>query len=154
MNKTRITKLLANFTKSRILVLGDIMLDRYLWGNVDRISPEAPVPVVHIKKETTNLGGAANVAANVQALGADVLLVGVIGNDMMADILKDNLADNSLKITGLMVDPDRPTTVKTRIVAHNQQVVRIDREETSEIQGVWWSSLSPRFRANSKASMA
>jgi D-glycero-beta-D-manno-heptose-7-phosphate kinase len=133
MNKTKISRLLANFTKSRIMVLGDIMLDRYLWGNVDRISPEAPVPVVSITEETTNLGGAANVAANVRALGADVTLLGVIGDDMMAEILKTNLADSDLKTSGLLVDKDRPTTVKSRIVAHNQQVVRIDRESTGEI---------------------
>jgi D-beta-D-heptose 7-phosphate kinase/D-beta-D-heptose 1-phosphate adenosyltransferase len=133
MNKSKITRLLANFSKSKILVLGDIMLDRYLWGKVDRISPEAPVPVVHIKKETTNLGGAANVAANVLALGADVTLMGIVGNDMMADILRENLSDSGLKTSGLLIDKDRPTTVKTRIVAHNQQVVRIDREDTQEI---------------------
>ncbi|OGC92283.1 MAG: hypothetical protein A2W25_14825 [candidate division Zixibacteria bacterium RBG_16_53_22] len=133
MNKNRIARLLNNFPKTKIVVLGDIMLDRYLWGNVDRISPEAPVPVVHIKKETTNLGGGANVAANVQALGADVTLLGIVGNDMMADILKENLVENGLKTTGLLIDKGRPTTVKTRIVAHNQQVVRIDREDTLEI---------------------
>jgi D-beta-D-heptose 7-phosphate kinase/D-beta-D-heptose 1-phosphate adenosyltransferase len=133
MTRNRITRLLANFPKSKIIVLGDIMLDRYLWGNVDRISPEAPVPVVHIRKETTNLGGAANVAANVRALGADVTLLGVVGDDMMADILKNSIVSNELKPSGLLVDRDRPTTVKTRIVAHNQQVVRIDRESTLEI---------------------
>jgi D-glycero-beta-D-manno-heptose-7-phosphate kinase len=133
MNKTKISKILANFPKSRIAVLGDIMLDRYLWGNVERISPEAPVPVVSVTKETTNLGGAANVAANVRALGADVILLGITGDDMMAEILKTNMADGDLKTSGLLVDKDRPTTVKTRIVAHNQQVVRIDRESTAEI---------------------
>ncbi|HBC46902.1 MAG TPA: D-glycero-beta-D-manno-heptose-7-phosphate kinase [candidate division Zixibacteria bacterium] len=133
MNKTKISKLLANFPKSRIAVLGDIMLDRYLWGNVERISPEAPVPVVNVNKETTNLGGAANVAANVRALGADVTLLGITGDDMMAEILKTNLTDSDLKTSGLLVDKDRPTTVKTRIVAHNQQVVRIDRESIAEI---------------------
>jgi rfaE bifunctional protein kinase chain/domain len=133
MNKTRISKLLAGFTKSRILVLGDVMLDRYLWGNVERISPEAPVPVVSVTKETTNLGGAANVAANVRALGADVTLLGVVGKDMMAELFKENLADYNIKTSGLLVDPDRPTTVKTRIVAHSQQIARIDRELTVEI---------------------
>jgi D-glycero-beta-D-manno-heptose-7-phosphate kinase len=133
MNKTKILKLLNNFGKSHIMVLGDIMLDRYLWGNVERISPEAPVPVVSVTKETTNLGGAANVAANVRALGADVTLLGVIGDDMMAEILKTNLVDGDLKTSGLLVDKDRPTTVKTRLVAHNQQVARIDRESIGEI---------------------
>jgi D-beta-D-heptose 7-phosphate kinase/D-beta-D-heptose 1-phosphate adenosyltransferase len=133
MNKSKITRLIGNFSKTKIVVLGDIMLDRYLWGNVDRISPEAPVPVVQIKKESTNLGGAANVAANVQALGADVTMLGIIGDDMMAEILKESLVESKLKTSGLLVDKERPTTVKTRIVAHNQQVVRIDREETHEI---------------------
>jgi D-glycero-beta-D-manno-heptose-7-phosphate kinase len=133
MNKTKIQKILSSFSKSKIVVLGDIMLDRYLWGNVDRISPEAPVPVVSITRETANLGGAANVAANVNALGADVTLMGVIGDDRMANTLKENLTDSELKTTGLLVDPERPTTVKTRVVAHNQQVVRLDREITLEI---------------------
>jgi len=135
VNKSKIGRLLANFPNSKILVLGDIMLDRYLWGNVDRISPEAPVPVVHITRESTNLGGAANVAANVSGLDAGVTLLGVIGDDMMAELLRENLVNYSLKTTGIMVDKNRPTTVKTRIVAHNQQIVRIDRELTSEIPG-------------------
>ncbi len=145
MNKTKISKLLTNFAKSRIIVLGDIMLDRYLWGNVDRISPEAPVPVVSINKETTNLGGAANVAANVRALGADVTLLGVVGDDMMAEILKTNLTESDLKTSGLLVDKDRPTTVKSRIVAHNQQVVRIDRESTGEIPPMLVEQLTAKF---------
>jgi D-beta-D-heptose 7-phosphate kinase/D-beta-D-heptose 1-phosphate adenosyltransferase len=133
MTKNRISKLLRNFPRSRIIVLGDIMLDRYLWGNVDRISPEAPVPVVHIQRESTNLGGAANVAANVSSLGANVTLLGVIGDDMMADVFRENLTGAGLKTNGLLSDKERPTTVKTRIVAHNQQVVRIDRESVQEI---------------------
>jgi rfaE bifunctional protein kinase chain/domain len=133
MNKTKILRLLSNFSKSRVMVLGDVMLDRYLWGNVDRISPEAPVPVVSVTRETTSLGGAANVAANVRALGAEVILLGVVGKDITAELFKSNLAENDLRASGLLVDEDRPTTVKTRIVAHNQQVARIDRESTGEI---------------------
>lgn len=135
MTKARIAKLLSNFSKSKILVLGDIMLDRYLWGTVERISPEAPVPVVNIARETTNLGGAANVAANVRALGADVTLIGVVGDDNTAALLKTDLENHHLKTTGLLVDHGRPTTLKTRVVAHNQQVVRLDRENVSEISG-------------------
>ncbi len=133
MDKKRISKLIKSFSKSKILVLGDLMLDRYLWGNVERISPEAPVPVVTVTKETVNLGGAANVAANVQALGAKVTLFGVIGNDPLAELFRENLEGFELQTSGLLVDPERPTTVKTRIVAHNQQIVRIDREHSKEI---------------------
>jgi D-beta-D-heptose 7-phosphate kinase/D-beta-D-heptose 1-phosphate adenosyltransferase len=133
VKKSRALKIIDNFRSPKIMVLGDLMLDRYLWGNVERISPEAPVPVVHIDKETSNLGGAANVAANVNALGAHPLLVGVIGDDQYAAELKKNLRGKKLPISGLIVDPKRPTTVKTRIVAHSQQVVRVDRENPSEI---------------------
>lgn len=133
MNKTRINKLISSFSRAKVLVLGDIMLDRYLWGNVERISPEAPVPVVNISKETSNLGGAANVAANVHVLDAEAQLYGIIGDDRMAQILKENLAENGLKTSGLIIDPSRPTTVKTRVVAHSQQVVRLDREIAEEI---------------------
>lgn len=133
VKKNRASKLIEDFRKSRIIVLGDIMLDRYLWGSVERISPEAPVPVVHVEKETNNLGGAANVAANVHALGAAPLLIGVIGEDQYAGEFKRNLRSNKLPISGLVVDPKRPTTVKTRIVAHSQQIVRVDREDPKEI---------------------
>ncbi|UCE67907.1 MAG: D-glycero-beta-D-manno-heptose-7-phosphate kinase [Candidatus Zixiibacteriota bacterium] len=109
------------------------MLDRYLWGSVERISPEAPVPVVHIEKETSNLGGAANVAANVSALGAHPFLIGAIGDDQYAVELKKNLRGKRLSTSGLVIDSRRPTTVKTRIVAHSQQVVRVDRENPAEI---------------------
>jgi D-beta-D-heptose 7-phosphate kinase/D-beta-D-heptose 1-phosphate adenosyltransferase len=133
VKKSRALKIIDNFRSPKIMVLGDLMLDRYLWGNVERISPEAPVPVVHIDKETSNLGGAANVAANVNALGAHPFLVGIIGDDQFAAELKKNLRGKKLPISGLIVDPKRPTTVKTRIVAHSQQVVRVDRENPSEL---------------------
>jgi rfaE bifunctional protein kinase chain/domain len=133
VKKNRALKIIGNFSKSKVMILGDLMLDRYLWGSVERISPEAPVPVVHIDKESSNLGGAANVAANVRALGADPFLVGVIGSDQYAAELKKNLRSKKISSSGLVTDPRRTTTVKTRIVAHSQQVVRVDRENRSEI---------------------
>ncbi len=133
VKKNRVTGIVNKFQKSKVIVMGDIMLDRYLWGSVERISPEAPVPVVHVEKETNNLGGAANVAANVHALGAAPLLIGVIGDDQYAGGFKKNLRSKKLPISGLVVDPKRPTTVKTRIVAHSQQIVRVDREDSKEI---------------------
>jgi len=133
VKKSRVIKVVGNFPRSKVMILGDLMLDRYLWGDVERISPEAPVPVVHIEKETSNLGGAANVAANVNALGAHPFLIGVIGDDRYAAELKKNLRGKKLPISGLITDSKRPTTVKTRIVAHSQQVVRVDRENSAEI---------------------
>ena len=133
IKKGRAIKIIENFGNSKIIILGDLMLDRYLWGSVDRISPEAPVPVVHIQKETCNLGGAGNVAANIRALGAKPFLIGVIGNDQFADELKSNLKNKKISSAELVTDPNRPTTVKTRIVAHSQQLVRVDRENSGEI---------------------
>lgn len=133
MEKDRINQITGQFSHVRILVLGDIMLDRYIRGSVERISPEAPVPVVIANDETVNLGGAANVAASIAALGAKALLVGLVGSDRFAGQFKKVLQDNGLDDKGLVIDPDRPTTVKTRIVAGSQQVVRIDREVTDEI---------------------
>ena len=135
MEKERIEQITGRFPDVRILVLGDIMLDRYVWGRVERISPEAPVPVVSVKEETVNPGGAANVAANVVALGAKTLLIGLVGEDRFSDQFRAVLNDNGLDDSGLVVDKKRPTTVKTRIVAGSQQVVRIDREITDEIDG-------------------
>jgi len=125
--------ILRKFSKTKILVLGDLMLDRYLWGGVDRISPEAPVPVVRVKEETVKLGGAANVAAGVSALGADVTLVGATGRDQYADLFKKALRRKKISVSGIVSDSKRQTTVKTRIIAHSQQVVRVDREDSTEI---------------------
>jgi rfaE bifunctional protein kinase chain/domain len=113
----------------RLAVIGDSMLDRFLWGRVDRISPEAPVPVVRLESETTKLGGAANVAANISALGARAVLFGLCGKDEAADQLKDLLKQRGIDSAGLIETSARPTTIKTRILAHSQQVVRTDRED-------------------------
>ena len=117
------------FTSCRILVVGDLLMDEYIWGRVERISPEAPVPVVEVKEESLMLGGAGNVLNNIRALGGSVLLCGVIGNDFMGKELTRMLRELNSPIKGLVVEDRRPTTIKTRIVAHSQQVVRVDREE-------------------------
>lgn len=134
MKKGTVDRITGNSGNVRILVLGDLMLDRYLWGNVDRISPEAPVPVVQVHKETSSPGGAANVAANVSALGAKAVLMGVVGDDSFAELFRKNLTSYKIQSSHLVVDSNRSTTVKSRIVAHSQQVVRIDREVTDEIE--------------------
>ncbi len=115
---------IQGFKNRRVLVLGDLMLDKYIWGSVSRISPEAPVPVVEVRKSTTALGGAGNVAHNLQALKAAPLMVGVVGDDEEGRWIKKNVPDGR----GILLDPERPTTVKTRIIAQHQQVVRVDQE--------------------------
>ena len=116
-----------------ILVVGDLMLDRYWWGDVTRISPEAPVPVVRLKKNTYAVGGAANVAANITGLGAKVYLAGVVGSDADAATFKDLLSGAHISTECVVSSEHRPTTVKTRIIAHNQQVVRVDQETASAL---------------------
>src|SRR6266850_3267108 len=123
----------AHFAGRRIVVWGDLMLDRYLWGRVDRISPEAPVPVVEIERETFSLGGAGNVAANLKALGADAVLIGVLGTDPDGDRLLEELSSRGIDTRRIARDPSRPTTVKTRVIAHSQQVVRTDRETRADL---------------------
>jgi D-beta-D-heptose 7-phosphate kinase/D-beta-D-heptose 1-phosphate adenosyltransferase len=129
------------FAGRRILVLGDLMLGRYLWGRVDRISPEAPVPVVEVERESLTLGGAGNVAANLQALGAQPLLVGVVGEDDDGARLMEALDARGVATAGIVRDRSRTTTVKTRIVAHAQQVVRADREVRTDLDGAALESL-------------
>ncbi len=123
------------FSKVKILVLGDVMMDQFIFGKVSRISPEAPVPVMVIEREAFDLGGAANVAHNVHALGGKVLVCGIVGRDAEGENLRARMAGMGMNTDGLFLDPKRKTTVKTRIVAHHphhQQLVRIDREELTE----------------------
>ncbi len=128
-------RLIDAFRGKRILVIGDVMLDRYLWGKVERISPEAPVPVVEVVRETFSMGGAANVAHNLSALGAEAWLVGVIGDDPAGARLAGELMRAGVRGEGLIRDLERRTTVKTRIIAHQQQVVRADEEDTDPLAG-------------------
>ncbi|OGJ84526.1 MAG: hypothetical protein A2268_11070 [Candidatus Raymondbacteria bacterium RifOxyA12_full_50_37] len=118
---------------AKIVVAGDIIVDRYVWGDVDRISQEAPVPVVGVRKETLRPGGGSNVANNLRALGARPVCVGVVGNDHAGREFKLLLKKQDIDIRGIAVDRSRPTTVKTRIIAHNQQMIRIDSEATREL---------------------
>lgn len=121
------------FAGKRIVVLGDLMLDEFIWGRVRRISPEAPVPVVEVDRHTVALGGAGNVVSNLVALGASPAPIGVLGDDAVAQRLRSLFAELGVSAEGLVVDATRPTTVKTRIIAHNQQVVRADRESRAPI---------------------
>jgi len=125
--------LLARFPAARLLVAGDVMLDRYIYGSVARISPEAPVPVVRQAREVAAPGGAANTAANIAGLGATVTLLGVIGRDAAAESLVLCLEQKGVSAASLLVDPARPTSVKTRVVAHQQQVVRLDDESNAAL---------------------
>lgn len=121
-------KQLKNFSKVKVLVVGDVMLDRYWWGSVNRISPEAPVPVVHLKETSLVAGGAANVAVNIAGLSATPVLVGIIGDDKEAELSPDLLNNSKISADYLIKLANHQTTVKTRVVAHSQQVVRIDQE--------------------------
>ena len=126
-------KLLSQMRGKRVLVVGDLMIDEYIWGAVTRISPEAPVPVVGVTGETLRLGGAANVANNIISLGGQVELCGVLGDDQMGRWLRKDLEERGVGIRGIITTPRRPTTVKTRVIAHEQQVVRVDKEVTTSI---------------------
>jgi len=124
----RVRRILARAARTRVLVVGDVMLDHFIWGSVARISPEAPVPVVDFERENFMPGGAANVARNLTALNVTAELFGIVGRDGSAQQLKRLLTEHHIGCASLLNNPDRPTSVKTRIVAHKQQVVRIDRE--------------------------
>ena len=119
-----------------ILVIGDLMIDHYIWGDATRLSPEAPVPIVNVKNESTTLGGAANVAQNLVSLGAKVTLGGVIGDDDFGARLIEILASEGIATDAILKDTQRPTTVKTRVVAGSHQLVRVDREVTDPIRSV------------------
>lgn len=139
-------KILDGFSKADILVIGDIMMDRFIWGKVSRISPEAPVPVVLVEKETFLVGGAANVVNNIHSLGGKVSLCGVVGDDEMGQKVVNEL--NGMGVHRIFVERGRQTTVKTRIIAHHQQVVRIDRETTEHPEGSTLRNLSRFLKEN------
>ncbi len=127
-------RIINSFRNKNILIIGDIILDRYIFGKVSRISPEAPVPVVDVVKESYLLGGAANVANNIIALGGKVSVAGVIGKDRAGDVVRDLMTGCNINIDAVIID-NRPTTVKSRVIAHNQQVVRFDREDCRKLDG-------------------
>jgi rfaE bifunctional protein kinase chain/domain len=132
MNKEELLRIFDSFNTKRVLIIGDVMVDSYIWGKVDRISPEAPVPVVAVQRKENRLGGAANVALNVKALGANSVLAAVIGNDLDGDNFLKLLEQEGLSSEGIM-RLDRPTTVKTRVLGNQHQLLRIDAEDDSEL---------------------
>jgi D-beta-D-heptose 7-phosphate kinase/D-beta-D-heptose 1-phosphate adenosyltransferase len=129
MNRTRYKQIASRFPGLKLLVVGDLILDEFIWGKVRRISPEAPVPVVEVDKETYYPGGAANVARNLREFSGDVYLLGLIGTGPHAEQLKDLLSENGISLDCIIQDPGYQTIVKTRIIARHQQVVRVDREK-------------------------
>ena len=134
MNSTELKKIFDSFNKLNVLIVGDLMLDVYYWGDVSRISPEAPVPIVAVSKKESRMGGAGNVAINIQAMGATPILCSVIGNDSNGEKLVKILKEKKLPTEGILVSKDRPTTTKTRIISNNHHIVRID-DETEEYIG-------------------
>ncbi|SNR70969.1 D-glycero-beta-D-manno-heptose-7-phosphate kinase [Desulfurobacterium atlanticum] len=128
-------KIIKNFQNKKILVIGDLMIDEYIFGKVERISPEAPVPVVEAAKTDIKPGGAANVAANLVSLGAEVAMLGVVGDDDRGSILKNLLKSNKVDTSFIIEDFNRPTTVKTRIIAGAQQLLRVDWESKEYLTG-------------------
>lgn len=131
-----IQSLFDQFSKKRIVVLGDVMLDTYLRGGVHRISPEAPVPIVSLTKAEDRLGGAANVALNIVSLGAEAIMCSVIGNDVEGERLLDLLNESGISNQGIVRSDNRKTTIKTRVIGNNQQLLRIDSEQTDAISSI------------------
>ena len=150
----RIAELLDKAQDIRVLVIGDLMLDRYISGSVGRVSPEAPVPVVRVEEDSSAVGGAANVAANVVALGAGCSLVGCVGEDDAGRELRGALMALGVDLDGLVTTPDRPTTVKTRVMARHQQILRVDRELASDVGQATASQLTGAVDAASEACSA
>ena len=154
LTANRAGQLIQSMAGCPVLVAGDLMLDRFLWGSVDRISPEAPVPVVHLRSETVSLGGAGNVARNLRSMGAFPRLLGIVGDDRGAAELTSLLHDSGMSADGVLSLPGRVTTIKSRVIAHQQQVVRIDQEsrkplESSECRRL--CSKASEFLADSRA---
>lgn len=133
LTKKRALDIISNFPKAGVLVVGDVMVDHFIWGNVSRISPEAPVPVVDVQKDSILLGGCANVLNNIYGMGGKVYVAGVIGSDNMGKKLLSELRKKKIETHGIVVEKGRPTTLKTRIVAHGQQMVRFDKESRRKI---------------------
>lgn len=145
--KHTLSALFSRFRSKRVAILGDLMLDEFKWGDAQRISPEAPIPVVNILKTVCHPGGAANVGENVLALGANPIIFGVIGGDETGRTLLARLRDEGADVVGVVEEENRPTTRKTRIIAHNQQMVRVDRESTEPITRLTQKELVRRLDA-------
>ncbi|HOW87198.1 MAG TPA: D-glycero-beta-D-manno-heptose-7-phosphate kinase [Candidatus Omnitrophota bacterium] len=131
--KRRFLEILEGFKEARILVIGDFILDQFVWGSVKRISPEAPVPVVKVERESYMPGGSLNVANNIRSLKGQVFPCGVVGRDLFGRMLVKVMRQQGIETGGVVYDPMRPTSLKTRVIAHSQQVVRFDREKTDDV---------------------
>lgn len=135
MTREEIREILSKVKGRKILVVGDVMVDEYIWGKIERISPEAPIQVVDVQSENALMGGAANVVSNLTGLGARVYLAGVVGRDQKGEFLKECLQEQGVRTQGLVTDPGRPTSTKTRVMGQNQQLLRIDREHRTPVSG-------------------
>lgn len=142
---TGLLRFLQQVQHTTVLVVGDVMLDAYLWGRVDRISPEAPVPIVHVQERSARLGGAANVALNLRALGATPIVLSTIGTDTAGTDLVRCFEEAGLDSTGLVRSTERPTTVKTRVISGHQHVVRVDEETTADLSTADEDAFLARF---------
>jgi len=145
MDRAQAESLLGRMRGRQVAVLGDLMLDEYLFGEVSRISPEAPVPIVRVKRERAVLGGAANVAANLKSIGAEPVLLGTLQQDIAGNRLQALLQGLEIKADWLVIDPTRPTIIKTRVIGQQQQMIRIDREETGACQPAATEALCARL---------
>ena len=131
--KQKLLKILDDFRNKKVLVLGDVMLDKYIWGDVSRISPEAPVQVVNVLRETFEAGGAANVANNVAALSGKAFMVGITGNDEARKFLLEVMQEKSIDVSGIHIDKDKPTIQKVRVIGKSQQLLRVDYEKKEHV---------------------
>ena len=135
------TEQFKNIESKKVLIIGDVMVDSYIWGNVDRISPEAPVRIVSTTKTENRLGGAANVVKNINALGLEPILCSVIGSDASGEILKEILSQQNITAQGCITSPGRITTTKTRVISGNHQILRIDNEQTDQLDEILTTEL-------------
>lgn len=141
-----VSRLFNNFNQLRIMIVGDVMIDSYLFGSVDRISPEAPVPVVAVSKRSERLGGAANVALNIKAMGAEAVLCSVVGDDHRGTGFMELLSQNNMPVNGLLVSKKRTTTTKYRIIGNNVQMLRVDDENTHDLSTEETKGLLAKYR--------
>lgn len=147
MKKDNIEQVFSKFSELNVLIIGDAMIDTYLWGKVDRISPEAPIPIVTVNKQENRLGGAGNVSLNIQAFGATPILVSIIGDDEKGKIFAKLMKEKNLVSEGLFIDKNRMTTVKTRIISGGQQISRVDQEISSLIDSEFEKKVFERIKA-------
>ena len=147
-NRIKISELVQQFSTFRVGVVGDLIVDAYVWGEATRISPEAPVPIVHVKRRNNTLGGAANVINNVSHLGAKCYAYGIVGDDKNGVILTEMMNELSCNTAGVFIDKSRCTTVKTRVIAATQQIVRIDEEELHELDSGIRAQLIAKIKAD------